>query len=80
MALTTALDLAEFEGENLAVLSAGSDGIDGDSPAAGAIVDTTTISRARSYHFDPEETLSRFDSCSLFTALGDSIVIWANRK
>jgi glycerate 2-kinase len=73
-ALTTALDLAEFEGENLAVLSAGSDGIDGDSPAAGAIVDPTTIARARSYHFDPEETLSRFDSCTLFTALGDTVM------
>lgn len=75
LALTIALDLAEFPCEDLAVLSAGSDGIDGDSPAAGATVDTTTISRARSYHFDPEETLSRFDSCTLFTALGDSIVI-----
>jgi hydroxypyruvate reductase len=75
LVLTAALDLAQYESENLAILSAGSDGIDGDSPAAGAIVDTTTIARARSYRFDPEETLARFDSCSLFTALGDSIVI-----
>ncbi len=75
LALTAALDLAEYTGENIALLSAGSDGIDGDSPAAGAIVDTTTIARARSYHFDPEESLSRFDTCTLFTALGDSIVI-----
>ncbi len=74
LVLTAALDLAEYEGENLALLSAGSDGIDGDSPAAGAIADPTTIARARSYHFDPEETLARFDSCSLFTALGDTIV------
>jgi len=72
--LTAALDLAEYEGENLALLSAGSDGIDGDSPAAGAIADTTTIGRARSYRFNPEETLAKFDSCSLFTALGDTIV------
>ncbi len=74
LVLTAALDLAEYEGENLALLSAGSDGIDGDSPAAGAIADTTTIARARSYHFSPEETLAKFDSCSLFTALGDTIV------
>jgi glycerate 2-kinase len=74
LALTAALDLAEFDGEDLAVLSAGSDGIDGDSPAAGAIADTTTIARARSYNFDPEETLAEFDACTLFTALGDSIV------
>jgi hydroxypyruvate reductase len=56
------------------VLSAGSDGIDGNSPAAGAIADPTTIARARSYSFDPEATLARFDSCTLFTSLGDSIV------
>jgi len=73
--LAAALDLAEYPGEDLAVLSAGSDGIDGDSPAAGAIADTTTIARARSYNFDPEQTLAEFDTCTLFTALGDSIVI-----
>ncbi len=73
-ALQCALDLARFEGEALAVLSAGSDGIDGNSPAAGAIADTTTIARARRYNFDPAATLARFDACTLFTALGDSVV------
>jgi glycerate 2-kinase len=73
-ALQCALDLARFEGQPLAVLSAGSDGIDGNSPAAGAIADTTTIARARQYNFDPAATMTRFDTCTLFTALGDSIV------
>jgi len=73
-ALQAALDLARFEGQPLAVLSAGSDGIDGNSPAAGAIADTTTVARARSYSFDPEATLARFDACTLFTALGDTVV------
>jgi hydroxypyruvate reductase len=73
-ALAAALDLAKHEGEPLVVLSAGSDGMDGNSPAAGAIADTTTIARAREYHFDPEETLARFDACTLFTALGDAVV------
>ena len=73
-ALTCALDLAKYEGESLAVLSAGSDGIDGDSPAAGAICDTTTVARARTFGFDPIETLARFDTCTLFTALGDTVV------
>jgi hydroxypyruvate reductase len=72
-ALQVALDLARYEGQPLAVLSAGSDGIDGNSPAAGAIADTTTIARARSYNFDPEATLQRFDAGTLFTALGDTI-------
>lgn len=72
--LQCAFDLAQYPGEALVVLSAGSDGLDGNSPAAGAIADTTTVDRARSYCFDPEATLARFDTCTLFTALGDSIV------
>lgn len=73
-ALATAFELEKNPDDPVVVLSAGSDGIDGNSPAAGAIVDPTTIARARAYRFDPEVTLDRFDSCSLFTALGDTIV------
>jgi hydroxypyruvate reductase len=73
-ALISAFELAAYEREALAVLSAGSDGIDGNSPAAGAIADPTTLQRAREYGFDPEVTLARFDTCPLFTALGDTIV------
>ncbi|MGC2160843.1 MAG: DUF4147 domain-containing protein [Silvibacterium sp.] len=74
-ALATAFDLEQTPSDSIAVLSAGSDGIDGNSPAAGAIVDPTTIARARAYSFNPEATLDRFDACSLFTALGDTVVI-----
>jgi hydroxypyruvate reductase len=73
-ALATAFELAQNDEEPVAVLSAGSDGIDGNSPAAGAIVDQTTISRARDFGFDPAATLARFDTCPLFTALGDTIM------
>jgi glycerate 2-kinase len=73
-ALASAFELDKYPGESLAVLSAGSDGIDGNSPAAGAIADTTTIARARDYRFDPEATLAKFNACPLFTALGDTIV------
>jgi glycerate 2-kinase len=73
-ALATALDLANYGREPLVALSAGSDGIDGNSPAAGAIADPTTVKRARDYGFDPEATLARFDTCPLFTALGDTIM------
>jgi glycerate 2-kinase len=73
-ALSTAFDLAKNDRDLVAVLSAGSDGIDGNSPAAGAIADPTTIGRAIDYGFDPEATLARFDTCPLFTALGDTIM------
>ncbi len=73
-ALATAFELAKNPADLVAVLSAGSDGVDGNSPAAGAIVDPTTIARARSFKFDPDSTLARFDACTLFTALGDTIV------
>ena len=44
--LQCALELARHPGERLAVLSAGSDGIDGNTHAAGAIADVTTVARA----------------------------------
>jgi len=55
------------------VLSAGTDGIDGNSPAAGAIADPTTISRARSLNLDPAEYLARSDSFTFFADLGDLV-------
>lgn len=73
-ALACALQLATYRGEQLAVLSAGSDGIDGNTRAAGAIADPTTVSRAILFGYDPAEALAKFDACPLFTALGDSVV------
>lgn len=73
-ALATAFELAKSPQDAVVVLSAGSDGIDGNSPVAGAIVDFTTIARARAYNFDPDISLARFDACPLFTSLGDTII------
>jgi glycerate 2-kinase len=60
-------------GENITVLSAGTDGVDGNSPAAGAIVDGSTCERARARGFDVRAALDKFDAYPLFTALGDSV-------
>lgn len=73
-ALACSLDLAKHAGEVLTVLSAGSDGIDGNTRSAGAICDPTTTARALSFGYDPERSLEEFNACPLFTALGDSVV------
>jgi glycerate 2-kinase len=63
----------KIAGENITVLSAGTDGIDGNSPAAGAVVDGTTIGRARERGLDAQEALQEFDAYPFFKALGDTI-------
>jgi len=73
-ALACALELAHHSGELLTVLSAGSDGIDGNTRSAGAIADPTTIDRARAFGYNPEESLRDFNACPLFTGLGDTVV------
>jgi glycerate 2-kinase len=72
--LECALNLEKYPGERLTVLSAGSDGIDGNTRSAGSIADPTTVARARSFGFDPEKSLAEFNACPLFTALGDAVV------
>ena len=73
-ALACALELANYPGARLTVLSAGSDGIDGNTQSAGGIADPTTVERARAFGFDPWQSLAAFNACPLFTALGDSVV------
>jgi glycerate 2-kinase len=63
-----------LSGQDVVVLSAGSDGIDGNSPAAGAVADATTLSRAEALGIDAHSALARFDAYPLFTALGDTLI------
>ena len=71
-ALAAALELS---GEGaMAVLAAGTDGIDGPTDAAGAYVDGSTVARASSLGLDPASHLSRNDAYPFFEALGDLVV------
>ena len=69
-----ALACAEkIAGENITVLSGGTDGVDGNSPAAGAVVDGSTVVRARVKGLDTRVALEKFDAYPLLEALGDTI-------
>lgn len=63
----------KIAGEKITVLSAGTDGIDGNSPAAGAVVDGSTIERAQERGLDARAALEKFDAYPFFRALGDAI-------
>jgi glycerate 2-kinase len=61
-------------GGEITVLSAGSDGIDGNSPAAGALVDGSTMARADAVGRSVAAALAAFDSYSVLSLLGDTVM------
>jgi len=64
----------KIAGKKIAVLSAGTDGVDGNSPAAGAIADGETFERGQAIGLNARYMFRESDSYSYFARLGDTIV------
>ncbi len=75
MKTTPSLEAEEEQEPPIVVFSAGSDGVDGNSPAAGAIADSVTLARAEEMGLHAEQALAQFDAFPVFNALGDTVMI-----
>jgi hydroxypyruvate reductase len=69
LALSAVTDLAELP--DIALVTLATDGGDGPTDAAGAIVTGKTLERARQLSMDPSDFLDRNDSYHFFEKLGD---------
>ena len=70
LSLAIALD----EQRGISAIACDTDGIDGSSDAAGAMIFPDTLARARAIGLDPGEHLARHASHDFFEALGDLVV------
>jgi hydroxypyruvate reductase len=68
-ALAAAIDIADLE--NTLIMSAGTDGTDGPTDAAGALADGATVRRSKG---SAGEALANNDSYPFFAELGDLII------
>ncbi len=67
--LAAALNMSDMK--NITVLSAGTDGTDGPTDAAGAVADDTTVQRSLEAGMDPQQFLDNNDSYNFFDRLND---------
>ncbi len=77
LALAAAMALDGWS--RISLLSAGTDGTDGPTEAAGALVDGATCRRARAKGLNPADFLLRHDSYHFFESLGDLLITGPTR-
>lgn len=73
LALAAACELQESPAPG-AILSGGTDGIDGPTDAAGAIADTETVGRAAALGLAPSSFLDDNDAYTFFSSLSDLVI------
>lgn len=66
--------LGEADMRDVIALSGGTDGEDGPTDAAGAMIDQNTLNRALGRGLKPEEFLERHDAYPFFSATGDLLI------
>ena len=69
-----ALAIALGGDTRMTALAADTDGIDGMEQVAGAVIDATSLGRARALGLDPMGFLESNDAHALFEALGDQVI------
>lgn len=75
LVLAAAIEFSKMKtGEKTALLSFGTDGIDGDSPAAGAFCTGETLARSKSLGLSALQYLREHNSHPYFKALGDLMI------
>jgi hydroxypyruvate reductase len=71
-ALAGAMEIAGLE--DVVLFSAGTDGTDGPTDAAGGLADGQTVARAKALGLSPQEFLARNDSYHFLQALEDLVI------
>lgn len=77
LALAFALEIENTS--RITLLSAGTDGSDGPTDAAGAIVDGTTMKKARDMGLTPEKFLKNNDAYNFFQKVGGLLITGPTR-
>ncbi|MFI5354524.1 MAG: glycerate kinase [Desulfobaccales bacterium] len=72
LALAFALEIRDLKG--ITLLSAGTDGTDGPTDAAGALADGQTVAQALGLGLDPSSSLADHDSYTFFKKLDDLVI------